>query len=161
MQDAIILYENGKAIGGEGHPTNASDITFDNSNTDLVSENVEGAIKEVNAKTSGLTRMTKLWENPTPRASFAEQDVTLSSADYDFLIVYTYMSSSISYAIPTNMVKKGDDLWLNYYFTTSDWGVRIGLYVNDTKYHFNAGFKAVTGDNSECIPVAIYGIKLI
>lgn len=50
MQDAIILYENGKAIGGEGHPTDADDITFDNSNTDLVSENVEGAIKEVNAK---------------------------------------------------------------------------------------------------------------
>jgi len=50
MQDAIILYENGKAIGGEGHPTNASDITFENTGTDLVSENVEDAIVEVNAK---------------------------------------------------------------------------------------------------------------
>ena len=50
MQDAIILYENGKAIGGEGHPTDADDITFDNTGTDLVSENVEDAIKEVNAK---------------------------------------------------------------------------------------------------------------
>lgn len=50
MQDAIILYENGKAVGGEGHPTDADDITFDNTGTDLVSENVEGAIKEVNAK---------------------------------------------------------------------------------------------------------------
>jgi hypothetical protein len=47
---AIIMYENGKAVGGEGHPTNADDITFDNSNTDLVSENVEDAVKEVNNK---------------------------------------------------------------------------------------------------------------
>ena len=52
MQDAIILYENGKAIGGEGHPTDASDITFDNAGTDLVSEEVESAIKEVNEKAS-------------------------------------------------------------------------------------------------------------
>lgn len=44
------MYENGKAIGGEGHPTNADEITFDNTGTDLVSEEVESAIKEVNAK---------------------------------------------------------------------------------------------------------------
>lgn len=50
MSDTIIMYENGKAIGGEGHPTNADEITFDNSNTNLVSEEVESAIKEVNAK---------------------------------------------------------------------------------------------------------------
>lgn len=44
------MYENGKAIGGEGHPTNADEITFNNEDTDLVSEEVESAIKEVNAK---------------------------------------------------------------------------------------------------------------
>lgn len=50
MSDTIIVYENGKAVGGEGHPTNADEITFDNTGTDLVSEEVESAIKEVNAK---------------------------------------------------------------------------------------------------------------
>ena len=50
MSDTIIMYENGKAIGGEGHPTNADEITFNNEDTDLVSEEVESAIKEVNAK---------------------------------------------------------------------------------------------------------------
>ena len=50
MQDAIILYENGKAIGGEGHPTDADDITFDNAGTDIVADKVGSAIKEVNAK---------------------------------------------------------------------------------------------------------------
>lgn len=50
MSDTIIMYENGKAVGGEGHPTNADEITFDNTGTDLVSEEVESAIKEVNAK---------------------------------------------------------------------------------------------------------------
>lgn len=50
MSDTIIVYENGKAIGGEGHPTNADEITFNNEGTDLVSEETESAIKEVNAK---------------------------------------------------------------------------------------------------------------
>lgn len=50
MSDTIIMFENGKAVGGEGHPTNADEITFDNTGTDLVSEEVESAIKEVNAK---------------------------------------------------------------------------------------------------------------
>ena len=50
MSNTIIMYENGKAVGGEGHPTNADEITFDNTGTDLVSEEVESAIKEVNAK---------------------------------------------------------------------------------------------------------------
>ena len=44
------MYENGKAIGGEGHPTNADEITFNNEDTDLVSRKVGSAIKEVNAK---------------------------------------------------------------------------------------------------------------
>lgn len=81
-QDAIILYENGKAIGGEGHPTNASDITFDNTGTDLVSENVESAIKEVNAKTQhGLV---EIWKNPNPTASFAGQTLNVAtSREYD------------------------------------------------------------------------------
>jgi len=107
MQDAIILYENGKAIGGEGHPTNASDITFDNSNTDLVSENVENAIKEVNAKTSGLTRMTIGWTNPSPTASFVAQTITLSDNDYDALEVDTaYVSGGSQSVYTTSKLKK-------------------------------------------------------
>ncbi len=50
MSNTIIMYENGKAVGGEGHPTNADEITFNNEDTDLVAEEVESAIKEVNAK---------------------------------------------------------------------------------------------------------------
>lgn len=50
MSDTIIMYENGKAVGGEGHPTNADEITFNNEDTDLVSNKVGSAIKEVNAK---------------------------------------------------------------------------------------------------------------
>lgn len=78
-QDAIILYENGKAIGGEGHPTDAGDITFDNTGTDLVSEEVESAIKEVNAKTKH--GIVELWKNNSPTSAFAGQTVNITT-DY-------------------------------------------------------------------------------
>lgn len=101
MQDAIILYENGKAIGGEGHPTNASDITFDNADTDLVSENVNDAIVEVNEKTKhGLV---ELWVNDNPATAVAGGTLaTINNVTktYDmFLIEYapstTYKNRSL------------------------------------------------------------------
>ena len=77
----VIVYENGNAIGGEGHPTNASDITFDSAGTDLVSEEVESAIKEVNAKTQH--GVFELWTNPSPTASFAGQTINITQTDLD------------------------------------------------------------------------------
>ena len=160
MQDAIILYENGKAIGGEGHPTDADDITFDNTGTDLVSENVEDAIKEVDAKTSGLTRMTKLWENPSPTASFAAQEVTLSSDDYDFYICLFSEGTTTTSALKSAISIKGKGIVLD----TADSGYtfyRAGSYVSDTKISFATGYREQTANTSVCIPIAIYGIKLI
>ena len=63
MQDAIILYENGKAIGGEGHPTDADDITFNNTGTDIEANKVGSAIKEVNAKSAKSADLTSISES--------------------------------------------------------------------------------------------------
>jgi len=164
MQDAIILYENGKAIGGEGHQTDADDITFDNTGTDLVSENVEDAIVEVNAKTSGLTRMTKLWENPSPTASFSEQTVALDLSDYDAVIVsagYDNSSSHRNINCFTSFVGSSGTIDMTNYgasarqrtFDVATTGIRF------TATYFNGSSSSI--DNTTCIPLAIYGIKII
>lgn len=103
MQDAIIMYENGKAIGGEGHPTNASDITFDNTGTDLVSENAEDAIKEVDSKTG--TQMTKLWSDDYPSPS---TDYSLSESIENFKMVLIQMRTNSEFPtlyIPVETIK--------------------------------------------------------
>lgn len=96
MQDAIILYENGKAIGGEGHPTDADDITFDNTGTDIVANKVGSAIKEVNAKTQhGLV---ELWKNSSPSSDFAGQTIQIANFDttkYDAVIIAIGSSSEV------------------------------------------------------------------
>lgn len=97
------MYENGKAIGGEGHPTNASDITFDNTGTDLVSENAEDAIKEVDSKTG--TQMTKLWSDDYPSPS---TDYSLSESIENFKMVLIQMRTNSEFPtlyIPVETIK--------------------------------------------------------
>lgn len=61
----VIVYENGNAIGGEGHPTYARDITFENEGTDLVSEQTNDAIVEVNGKKAEASDLTSISESGT------------------------------------------------------------------------------------------------
>lgn len=110
----------------------------------------------------GNVRMSLLWSNPSPSESFATQDVTLSSGDYDLLLTvfdilapYGDMKSCIT--------RKGDIIWLD--------GVDVatqkhtyGRYTSaqtDTVLTFTGGYYDGTASNKACIPVAIYGIKLL
>ena len=101
MQDAIILYENGKAIGGEGHLTDADDITFDNSDTDLVSENVGSAIKEVNAKSAKSADLTSISESGTT----ASQAISVGTYFYlngTLVRAKTAIASGATFTLNTN-----------------------------------------------------------
>lgn len=101
MQDAIILYENGKAIGGEGHPTNASDITFDNTGTDLVSENVEDAIKEAYGKSAKSADLTSISESGTT-ASQAISAGTYFYLDGTLVRAKTAIANGAAFTLNTN-----------------------------------------------------------
>ena len=105
MQDAIILYENGKAIGGEGHPTNASDITFDNTGTDLVSENVEGAIKEVNAKGTPRTDIAYIETGSTASRTYRFGDLIYIGGTLYYCASGT-IASGATFTVGTNVFPK-------------------------------------------------------
>ena len=163
---AIIMYENGHPVGGEGHPTDADDITFDNTGTDLVSENVESAIVEVNAKTSGLTRMTKLWTNPSPTASFSPQNVTLSDSDYDFLEVRCVDCNVRIFKDDTVGYLTSSIVYNSRFICTTRGVVANGATVTFQPAYraqqSSAGSQITTAENNALnIPVDIYGIKII
>ena len=77
----VIVYENGNAIGGEGHPTYARDITFENEGTDLEAEKVQAAIVEVNDKTKH--GIVELWKNSSPANQMAGQTIQIANFDVD------------------------------------------------------------------------------
>ena len=111
--------------------------------------------------------MKLLWENPSPTASFAGQNITLSSDNYDFLLWVYKEQASTSYYLSV-MSPKG----AGASFGLPDIGasgnsnrVRRATYVDNTHFTFGNGFvgssSTYTSDNSVMIPIAIYGIKII
>ena len=111
--------------------------------------------------TISIDLMTKLWENPDPTQSFAAQNITLSSDDYDFLLGMCNTGQTTTLMISC-IAKKGSGLS----FTRTDTynGVcniwRNISYVDDTHLSVTNCMYNAAADNTKVIPVVIYGIKL-
>ena len=104
--------------------------------------------------------ITKLWENPSPTVAFAAQDITLSSSDYDFLLIVSNVTGGAHIAI-SSIAQKGQHIYLGY--PTYNNGVisifRTATRVSDTVYSFGPTQVNGQSDNDNLIPVAIYGFK--
>ena len=116
--------------------------------------------------TAKVKLMTKLWENPYPTASFAAQTVTLSSDDWDFLLILSRASGTDARII--NAIINMDGGYLNLAAAGSQGTVNRlrAIYVTD-KTHivfdtalYSVGTTGAVSANSSLIPIAIYGIKL-
>lgn len=117
----------------------------------------------------GNMRMTKLWENPSPTNSFAAQNVTLSSDDYDFIIAVC--NATTSGRTISTLIQKGTSGTVAFsacrgagasYTTTYN---RDFERTDNTHYAVDSAYTqnsngARTEDNTKLIPVIIYGIKL-
>ena len=140
----------------------SGDTIIVNTNCAL-SESITEQIDEVNAKTSGLTRMTKLWENPALTASFSAQTVTLASDDYDFLLWIHSESGSVICPKGKNALLNRSTISSGSYTTTIE---RNCVYVSDTEYSIAGAYvqnsnSTRSNNNAYMIPLAVYGIKII
>ena len=116
----------------------------------------------------GLLTMKKLWENPSPTASFSPAQISVDQTDCDLLLYYYYESSSYP-RILSAIAPVGKDSKVccvgwgsnNKMLTTS----RITAYVDSTHISIgNAYYNITTSDvgtnNGYLIPYQIYGIKI-
>ena len=116
-------------------------------------------------------KKTLLWENPNPANQFAEQTITLSSNDYDYLKIFYRYNTNYNRSLSIDILK-GDSAELNAcYVNTSGFGLttRHLNYVSDTEYNVTNHMSTtcattpsittnLTGKGG-CIPLAIYGCK--
>lgn len=109
----------------------------------------------------GNVRMTKLWENPSPTVDFAAQDITLSSSDYDLLLVQARYSTSYEGLCPSAIGMQGYIVFPEYSSGVKSRYRRYTANANDkTELGFtDAKDNGVTANNL-LIPTAVYGIKL-
>jgi len=110
--------------------------------------------------------LTKLWENPNPTSAFAEQNITLSSDDYDFLMyVFKYSTSgdleftSIGQRFGT-MIECFSTGGTGVYSMRRkiDWNSGTSLTIRPA-YTCANGSSSHSVDNTVCVPIIIYGIK--
>ena len=123
------------------------------------------SVEEAVEKMGNMT-MTKLWENPSPSSSFAAQNITLSSDNYDMLLILYNWSKDSAISFVT-IVQKNHAFELSATLSLSN-GVqnesRYGQFNSATEIHFDEGITSAgttaSTDNNRGIPIIIYGIKL-
>ena len=113
----------------------------------------------------GVQIVGPLWTNPNPTASFAAQDVSLSTG-YDFIAIFfssdtaSGHNSRIKQALfPTSVASPG--FYIDFANGSDKYiGSRVGTYIASTGVlTFAPGYYNGSTNNGWCIPQCIYGIK--
>lgn len=130
--------------------TNASAITT-----------IESNVSALQTKTAGL-KGTILWTNSSPTSSFSQQNITLSSSNYDmYEVIYCITASSTATSVKsTGKLTKGTSTELDFTYNNG-----IGLvmrrrdftYIDDTHYTVSRNTGA-DGDYA-CRPLYVIGYK--
>ena len=119
------------------------------------------------------TKGTILWTNSSPTSSFTEQDITLSSSDYDMLEIFYNNGTSNTKSWAEKTLKGYGTYLVNIINLNEGFSQPTGTrsrevgYVNDTKLHFyntlvrDDGTQASTPtvNNDAIIPLYVIGYK--
>lgn len=118
-------------------------------------------ISTLNSKT-----LKELWKNTSPTSAFAAQTITLSSADYDYLILISKNAASSNGAL-SFMGLKGMGFYTQWVNRDGNYPLvayKFIQYTDDT--HLSAPdttvsmhTSGVTTNNNYLVPIAIYGGK--
>lgn len=119
----------------------------------------------------GGLSITKLWENPSPSSSMADQDITLSDAveNYDYIgIVYVQANGSTNRTRIMPMIflpvvagltaRLQVNAQYNYQRTINNIAGNK-MHVGEASYFGTYGNTGTTTNNQYCIPRFIYGFK--
>lgn len=156
----VKRYENGKEIVGQ--VDTPYEITWEAWQllTDAEKEKRKWLITDVPSADGFITveNMKLLWSNPSPTASFASQNITLSSSDYDFLLINARFDTGTA-SLGNVIIPKGGAG--NIYFISSN-NIRLVrgfTSINATQVTVGSGTLGASVNDNDAIPTEIYGFK--
>lgn len=109
---------------------------------------------------SEFVSYTKLWQNASPRTSFAGQTIGVNGSGYDQYCV-VFCRSTTTYFYMTTTFQVGGGSTMSLYFGDAGYGTHRDITGSDS-YNIvfgNAGYNGQKNQNTNLIPFAIYGIK--
>lgn len=132
---------------------------------------VDKALQQAVAMYLGCTRLVKLWENASPTSLFAAQTVSMDLSGYDAVAVVFEVTNDQAYEfveccrINHNGVASVIRNTASANISSGSIGAHLrkyevvtsGIYFSGNVYsHANS----YSTNNSGCIPLAVYGVKL-
>jgi hypothetical protein len=120
---------------------------------DTLQEQIDNYVNGLNGK--------MLWTNTSPSSSFAAQNITLSSSDYDVLEIFCRSDSNGGLAWSVRTLKGyGVNLEFNSTSSTNRWVRRINRN-SDTSFSADNAYKINDNSttNDQCVPLYIVGYK--
>lgn len=154
-------------VGAGGGASTADKVKYDNTESGLQSDNVQGAVDELN---SSLIKHKLIWTNPNTSA-FAAQTINIDVSPYDAIYIDFLPSTddgSVQRAVPNQIIGKGGTVYISYSTTKSGgfpWVTTRSITVSDNSIVFsdctqqqNNGSN-YSNTNYRIVPYKIYGIK--
>lgn len=127
-------------------------------NLEQMETNTENAINEVDTKHTKTT----LWTNSSPTSEFAGQTITLSSSDYDYVMLYYARTPGSRNEVFCNILEKNKDtelLYLDYFGNATRTWSRSAYIRNGTSVTFGACTINGSTTNTGLVPQKIIGCK--
>lgn len=109
---------------------------------------------------SDFIAFTKLWENASPRTSFAAQTVSVNASGYDQFCV-VFCRSTTTYFYMSTIFQVGGGSTMSLYFGDAGLGTHRDI-TGSNSYNIvfgSATYNGARDQNTNLIPFAIYGIK--
>ena len=114
-------------------------------------------------KSSSGMQMTKLWENATPTASFAAQNIDVDLSAYDFYAVQVQLSTTqdVRYGMKFFPVDEStNQLDCPQHTANRTAGRNCAYSANTKKLSFDGAYYNGAANNAVAIPLYVWGIKL-
>lgn len=160
-QNGTLVSKAKVEIGGtiyEVEPEEYSGVTpLSAENLEQMETNTEIAIGQVDLK---FTKV-KLWENSSPTNDFSSQTITLSSSNYDYLMIYYARTPSTRNEVYCAIVEKNKETELTYsdYLNeTRSWSRSVTISNNTSVVFGNCTINGNT-NNVGLVPQKIIGCK--
>ena len=108
----------------------------------------------------GGFNIKQLWINPSPSSAFAGQTVSLDLTDYNMvLILFKWKSSDADTG--STIIPKGYAGYVGAPYTSANRYQRTITNVSNNGVIFDNGVIGGSYDNTSCVPIFIYGIKVV
>lgn len=112
------------------------------------------------AYAQGGMKIDLLWTNPSPTSAFSAQTLSIDMNNYNMIFVIATSRTDLDVRFSSSFKVGSYTARLCSTFTGTNVYTTRNVNLTPTSLGFEGGYNGSTANNSYCIPMYIYGIKM-